>query len=80
MLDAFLSICKTDYVGIVDKDAIDKLVHVICKQILHIKMEEPNRRGGYQVTYMLNELYGKYISTTTILPNNTGPWSVTLCT
>ena len=50
MFDAFLSIYKKEYVGIVDKDAIAKLVHDICRNILHIKMEEPNKRGGCPVT------------------------------
>ena len=69
---------KTDYVGNVDKGSIDNLVHEICKQISHIQMQEPNRRGVRQVTYTPKELYGKYISTAASLPNNADVWSVTL--
>ena len=42
-------------------------------------MVEYNRRGVCQATYTPDKLYGKYISTTTGLPNNADSWSVTLC-
>ena len=79
MFDEFLSICKTDYVGIVDKDTTD-MIHEIFKQISHIKMEGNNRSGGCQATYTPDKLYGKHISTDASLPNNADLWSVTLCT
>ena len=77
MLDSFISICKTDYVGVDSKDSTGKMTHEICKQITSIAMEV--RSGGCLTMITPDELYGKYISTAAVLPVDATTWSIKLC-
>ena len=77
MLDTFLSICKTDYVGVDNKDSAGKMTHEICKQIINIATEV--RVGGRPIMLNPDELYGKYISNAAVLPVDTTTWYITLC-
>ena len=74
MFDTFISICKTDYVGVDSKDSVGKMTHKICKQITSIAMEV--KTGGRTTLLTPDELYGKYISTAAGLPVDAATWSI----
>ena len=76
MFDTFISICKTDYVGVDSKDSAGKMTHEIWKQITSIAMEV--RSGGRLVMITPDELYGKNIIIAAGLPVDATTWSITL--
>ena len=78
MLDVFLHICKDDYVQRDDTVSRGKLVHEICKSITKLR-EEYNERGSGHKTDTPDELYAKYISIISGLPDDASVWSINLC-
>ena len=77
MFDTFISICKTDYVGVDSKGSVGKMTQEICKQITSIAMEV--RTSGCTTLLTPDKLYSKYISTVAGLPLDASTWSITLC-
>jgi len=77
MFDTFLSIFKTDSVGVYNKNSAGNMTHEICKQITSIVIEV--RVGGRSIMLTSDKLYGKYISKVAGLPVDATTWSITLC-
>ena len=78
MLDVFLELCREDYVGGFDVSSKRKLVHEICKIIGGMTQEFVSPRGNKGIDTP-DELYAKFLSIVSALPDDASLWSITLC-
>ena len=76
MFDVFLYICQEDYVGDISVKSEKKMIIAICKEIADIKME---RRHGQRSIDTPDEIYARYISIASGLPDTASKWTITLC-
>ena len=76
MFDVFLDTCRQDYVRTISGDATTKLVHEVCKQVAAIKMGKKHSQREIETP---DEIYAKYISLVSGLPDDADQWSITLC-
>ena len=76
MFDVFLHISQKDYVSDIGVNSEKKMIIAICKELTDIKME---RRHGQRTIDTPDEIYARYISTVTGLPDVASKWTITLC-
>lgn len=77
--DVFVSICESDYVGVVDPASEQRATQEICKKISLLKQEYNSRNNNKRITLHPAQLFEEYLLLVPSLPENASAWSVILC-